>query len=115
MQFHHHGYVSQEPRRQPAAGTGLDRPDELPDEMDVLIIGSGPAGMLLAAQMSQYPTINTRLIERRGGRLVLVGRDHWTRDVPVWPAVQALAHGRDMAGAIHLVDELDEAAAVVMG
>lgn len=71
MQFHHHGYVSGEPRVQPAAGTGIDRPDDLPDEMDVLIVGSGPAGMLLAAQMSQFPGVTTRLIERRDGRLVL--------------------------------------------
>lgn len=71
MQFHHHGYVSQDPRIVAAAGTGVDRPDELPDEMDVLIVGSGPAGMLLAAQMSQFPDIITRIIERRDGRLVL--------------------------------------------
>ncbi|HWL77803.1 FAD-binding monooxygenase [Microbacterium sp.] len=71
MQFHHHGYVSGEPRVQPAAGTGIDRPAELPDEMDVLIVGSGPAGMLLAAQMSQFPQVTTRLIERRNGRLEL--------------------------------------------
>ncbi|WP_308493151.1 FAD-dependent monooxygenase [Microbacterium terrisoli] len=71
MQFHHNGYVSGEPRVLPAAGTGIDRPDDLPDEMDVLIVGSGPAGMLLAAQMSQYPTVVTRMIERRDGRLVL--------------------------------------------
>ncbi|HEY1104646.1 MAG TPA: FAD-dependent monooxygenase, partial [Agromyces sp.] len=31
----------------------------------------GPAGMLLAAQMSRYPGVTTRLIERREGRLVL--------------------------------------------
>ena len=71
MQFHHHGYVSADPRVQPAAGTGIDRPAELPDEMDVLIVGSGPAGMLLAAQLSQFPDVATRLIERREGRLVL--------------------------------------------
>ncbi|GAA1927472.1 FAD-dependent monooxygenase [Microbacterium aoyamense] len=71
MQFHHHGYVSGDPRVQPAAGTGIDRPDDLPDEVDVLIVGSGPAGMLLAAQLSQYPTLTTRIIERREGRLVL--------------------------------------------
>ncbi|WP_404431647.1 FAD-dependent monooxygenase [Microbacterium lacus] len=71
MQFHHHGYVSGEPRVQPAAGSGLDRPADLPDELDVLIVGSGPAGMLLAAQMSQYPDVVTRIIERRDGRLVL--------------------------------------------
>ena len=71
MQFHHHGYVSGDPRVQPAAGTGLNRPDDLPDVVDVLIVGSGPAGMLLAAQMSQFPGLTTRLIERRDGRLPL--------------------------------------------
>ncbi|PPF45439.1 3-hydroxybenzoate 4-monooxygenase [Pseudoclavibacter sp. AY1F1] len=71
MQFHHHGYVSGDPRTLPAAGTGLDRPADLPDQVDVLIVGSGPAGMLLAAQMSQYPGITTRIIERREGRLPL--------------------------------------------
>ncbi|MCM3500824.1 FAD-dependent monooxygenase [Microbacterium sp. P26] len=71
MQFHHHGYVSGDPRVQNAAGTGLDRPERLPDEVDVLIVGSGPAGMLLAAQMSQFPQLTTRLIEKRGGRLPL--------------------------------------------
>ena len=71
MQFHHHGYVSADPRVQDAAGTGVDRPAELPDEVDVLIVGSGPAGMLLAAQMSQFPGVTTRIIERREGRLVL--------------------------------------------
>jgi phenol 2-monooxygenase len=71
MQFHHHGYVSGDPRVLPAAGTGIDRPAELPDEMDVLVVGSGPAGMLLAAQLSRYPDVTTRIIERRDGRLVL--------------------------------------------
>ncbi|MDR2997515.1 MAG: FAD-dependent monooxygenase, partial [Microbacterium sp.] len=71
MQFHHHGYVSGDPRVLPASGTGIDRPAELPDEVDVLIVGSGPAGMLLAAQMSQYPDVVTRIIEKREGRLVL--------------------------------------------
>jgi len=71
MQFHHHGYVSHDPRVLPAAGAGIGRPADLPDEIDVLIVGSGPAGMLLAAQMSQYPDVTTRIIERRDGRLVL--------------------------------------------
>ncbi|WP_226532274.1 FAD-dependent monooxygenase [Microbacterium paraoxydans] len=71
MQFHHHGYVSADPRVQDAAGIGADRPTDIPDEIDVLIVGSGPAGMLLAAQMSQYPGIATRIIEKRDGRLPL--------------------------------------------
>jgi len=71
VQFHHHGYVSGDPRIQAAAGTGIGRPAELPDEVDVLIVGSGPAGMLAAAQLAQFPDITTRIIERRDGRLVI--------------------------------------------
>ncbi|MDF9751295.1 FAD-binding monooxygenase [Arthrobacter sp. ES3-54] len=71
MHFHHHGYVSGDPRVQPAAGVGIDRPAQLPDEVDVLIVGTGPAGMLAAAQLSQFPGITTRIVERRGGRLAI--------------------------------------------
>jgi phenol 2-monooxygenase len=71
VHFHHHGYVSGDPRIQPAAGVGLDRPAELPDQVDVLIVGTGPAGMLAAAQLSQFPNITTRIVERRPGRLAI--------------------------------------------
>ena len=71
MQFHHHGYVSGDPRVLPAAGVGIGRPDELPDEVDVLIVGTGPAGMIAAAQLSQFPGITTRIVERRAGRLAI--------------------------------------------
>ncbi len=73
MQFHHHGYVSGDPRVLPAAGTGLDRPPDLPGEVDVLIVGTGPAGMIAAAQLSQFPGVVTRIVDQRAGRLV-VGR-----------------------------------------
>ncbi|MET0933322.1 MAG: FAD-binding monooxygenase [Mycetocola sp.] len=71
MQFHHHGYVSTDPRVQEAAGVGIDRPVELPEQVDVLIVGTGPAGMITAAQLSQFPGITTRIVERRGGRLAI--------------------------------------------
>ncbi len=71
MQFHHHGYVSGDPRVEAAAGVGIDRPEDLPDQVDVLIVGSGPAGMLAAAQLAQFPGITTRVVERRSGRLVI--------------------------------------------
>ena len=71
MQFHHHGYVSGDPRVQAPAGTGIDRPDQLPDEVDVLIVGTGPAGMMTAAQLSQFPGVTTRIIEKRDGRLAI--------------------------------------------
>ena len=69
MQFHHHGYVSTDPRVEPAAGVGIDRPDELPEKVDVLIVGTGPAGIITAAQLSQFPGVTTRIVERRGDRL----------------------------------------------
>jgi phenol 2-monooxygenase len=37
--------------------------------VDVLIVGTGPAGMLAAAQLSQFPGVTTRIVERRAGRL----------------------------------------------
>jgi phenol 2-monooxygenase len=69
MQFHHHGYVSGDPRVQPADPAAVERPDELPDEVDVLIVGAGPAGLIAAAQLAQFPRVTTRLVERRPGRL----------------------------------------------
>ncbi len=71
MQFHHHGYVSGDPRIKPAEGVGLNPPTELPEEVDVLIIGSGPAGMAAFAQLSAFPTVRTAMVEKRDGRLVI--------------------------------------------
>ena len=72
QQFHHYGYVSTDPRVKPAAGVGLEeRPDTLPTELDVLIVGSGPAGMLMFSQLADFPTVRTAMIEKREGRLVL--------------------------------------------
>lgn len=46
--------------------------------------------------------------------LVLVDRRHWTRQIPVWDVVTALAAGRPMAHAVHLVEHVDEAAEVLI-
>lgn len=70
MQIHQRGYVSEDPRIKPAAGYGVNRPAHIPDVMDVLIVGTGPAAVTAAAQLSQYSNINTRIIERRDGRLM---------------------------------------------
>ncbi|MDN5797004.1 MAG: LOG family protein [Intrasporangium sp.] len=45
--------------------------------------------------------------------LVLVGVDHWSRAVPVWPALQRLASGRRMSASVHLVDGLDDVLALL--
>ena len=55
-----------------APGRTDDQPD-LPDEVDVLIVGTGPAGLLLAAQLSVFPEIVTRVVEKSEGPLE-VGR-----------------------------------------
>lgn len=41
--------------------------------------------------------------------MVLVGRDHWTRELPAWPLLRALAAGRPMESRIALVDSVEEA------
>lgn len=71
MQYHHNGYVSKDPKRLPAEGYGLHRPEQLPDEMDVLIVGTGPAGAIAAAQLSMFPDVRTHIIEKRDSRLTL--------------------------------------------
>ena len=40
-----------------------------PSDVDVLIVGCGPAGLTLAAQMAQFPEITTRIIEQNSGPL----------------------------------------------
>ncbi|MDV3221192.1 Rossmann fold nucleotide-binding protein [Intrasporangium sp.] len=45
--------------------------------------------------------------------LVLVGRKHWTESVPVWSTLQRLARGRPMAEAIHVVDSVEDALALL--
>jgi predicted Rossmann-fold nucleotide-binding protein len=47
--------------------------------------------------------------------MVLVGREHWTETLPAWPLLRALSRDRPMADHIHLVDTVEEAAAVVAG
>ncbi|WP_372728514.1 LOG family protein [Nocardioides sp.] len=45
--------------------------------------------------------------------MILVGRTHWTEDLPAWPLLQALARERTMAPMVHLVDTVEEAAALL--
>ncbi len=46
--------------------------------------------------------------------LVLVGREHWTQEVPVWPALRALGADQPLGASIHLVATPEEAAEVVL-
>jgi phenol 2-monooxygenase len=38
-------------------------------DVDVLIVGCGPAGLTLAAQLAQFPEIKTKIVERKPGPL----------------------------------------------
>ncbi|MFB6460159.1 FAD-binding monooxygenase [Bradyrhizobium tunisiense] len=75
MQFHLNGFQPGDPefadpaeRVQASGATGA-----VPDEVDVLIVGCGPAGLTLAAQLAQFPDIKTCIIEQKPDRL-LVGQ-----------------------------------------
>lgn len=66
MQFYLDGYRPGDPeRRAPATPQSSD----LPETLDVLIVGTGPAGMVLAAQLAAFPGIQTRIVESREGPL----------------------------------------------
>ena len=69
MQFYLNGYQPGDPDILAASPGAEKRSSGLPETVDVLIVGSGPAGMVLAAQLSTFPGISTRLIERRPGPL----------------------------------------------
>ena len=69
MQFYRDGYRPGDPDLEPAAPQALARSAEIGDTVDVLIVGTGPAGTVLAAQLAAFPEIDTRIIERRQGPL----------------------------------------------
>lgn len=70
MQFHLNGYRgSGDPKVLQFEGKEQDFQTSLPEEVDVLIVGAGPAGHLLGAQLAQFPDITTRIVEPRPGRL----------------------------------------------
>ena len=71
MQFYLNGYRPGDPDIQPEAAAARNRSPDLPDAVDVLVVGSGPAGTVLAAQRASFQAISTRLIERRRGPLEL--------------------------------------------
>ena len=70
MQYHLNGFKgSGDPLKLQFEGEEPDFQSSLPEEVDVLIIGAGPAGQLLGAQLAQFPNITTRIIESKPGRL----------------------------------------------
>ena len=73
MQFHLNGFNPGNPEiSEPAEPDDASRrSDALPEEVDVLIVGCGPTGLTLAAQLAAFPDIKTRIVEQKSGRLIL--------------------------------------------
>lgn len=72
MQFYLDGYRPGDPEDRPAApGHEEGHGGRLPEEVDVLVVGTGPAGVVLAAQLAEFPGIRTMVVERREGPLEL--------------------------------------------
>jgi phenol 2-monooxygenase (NADPH) len=69
MQFHLNGYKIGDPGVDDAHPSVAARPLGLPEDVDVLIIGCGPAGLVLAAQLANFPEIRTAVIDRKDGPL----------------------------------------------
>ncbi|MBS0535703.1 MAG: FAD-binding monooxygenase [Proteobacteria bacterium] len=72
MQFHLNGFEPGDPeiadpaQRYPASGAQ----GALPAEVDVLIVGCGPAGLTLASQLAAFPDIKTVIAEQKPGPLL---------------------------------------------
>ncbi len=72
MQFHQNGFRTGDPSFFDAASTvSAETKTNLPTEADVLIVGCGPAGLTLAAQLAAFPDIRTVIVEQKSGPLQL--------------------------------------------
>lgn len=66
MQFHLNGFLPGDPAILPVPAS---RAPSGSSDVDVLIVGCGPAGLTLAAQLSAFPDIRVRIVERKPGPL----------------------------------------------
>ena len=66
MQFHLNGFRTGDPTILEPVPTVTQS-----DVIDVLIVGCGPAGLTLAAQLASFPSIRTRIVEQKKGPLEL--------------------------------------------
>lgn len=69
MQFHQDGFRAGDPAiAEPLANAGNAASA---GEVDVLIVGTGPAGLTLAAQLCAFPGLSIRIVEQRAGPITL--------------------------------------------
>jgi phenol 2-monooxygenase (NADPH) len=71
MQFYLNGYRAGDPQVLAPAPGAMGASEGLAEEVDILIAGCGPAGLVLAAQLAAFPDIRTRIVDRRPGPLEL--------------------------------------------
>lgn len=72
MQFHLNGFKPGNYQVPDAARKPYPHPPikDLPAQVDVLVIGTGPAGLTMARQMSEFPEITTCIVDMAPGPLV---------------------------------------------
>lgn len=71
MQFHLDGFRPGDPHVARASAQATPHADAVPAQVDVLIVGCGPAGLTLAAQLAAFPDIRTCIVEQKDGALEL--------------------------------------------
>lgn len=71
-----------------------------------LVVLPGAAGTV--QEVFQSTTHNYYASDEHVVPTVLVGIEHWTERLPVWPLLQRLGAGRPMNEHIHLVDSVDD-------
>jgi phenol 2-monooxygenase (NADPH) len=69
LQFYLNGYKPGDPSVEDPHPSVAERTGRLPEAVDVLIVGCGPAGLVLAAQLSNFPDVTTLIVDRRDGPL----------------------------------------------
>src|SRR6476659_8108874 len=71
MQLHLNGFRPGDPYVAEVSAQALPHTDTVPAQVDVLIVGCGPAGLTLAAQLAAFPDIRTCIVEQKDGPLLL--------------------------------------------
>lgn len=71
MQFHLERFKPGDPHVADACAQVAPHTDTVPAQVDVLIVGCGPAGLTLAAQLAAFADIRTCIVEQKDGPLLL--------------------------------------------
>ncbi|HZV10102.1 MAG TPA: FAD-dependent monooxygenase, partial [Novosphingobium sp.] len=126
MQFHANGFRSGDPDVQPASAEGAARQAATcpPAQVDVLIVGCGPAGLTLGAQLAAFPDISLCIVDQAEGPLELGKADgvacrsmemfnafgfaervlreaYWVNETTFWKAGDGQGAGIVRSGRVH--------------